>query len=261
MGLTPPDQMTPISVVIFCFVATWGRLLLHSTPRCNGNRFLPPDNVANVNYTVDGAGRLGTTTANGKTLSFQLDPAGNRTRTTWPDTSFYTTTSYDALNRPATIKELGNANSASYAYDDLSRRTTVTLGNNTTTSYGYDDRGDLSTLAHDLSGTAQDISYTYARNQAREITQHSWSNDAYQWAGVPGNATNGPANYTANGLNQYTSAAGDTLSYNRRVSSYLSPHSCGQALNIVATRMRLDDAVTFWVQSDCPHGRPVACVA
>ena len=155
------------------------------------------------------------TTANGKTLSFQLDTAGNRTRTTWPDTSFYTTTSYDALNRPTNIKELGSANLATYAYDDLSRRTTVTLGNNTSTSYGYDTRNNLSSLAHDLSGTAQDISIGYGRNLLNEITQQNFSNDAYQWTGVPGNATNGTRNYTTNGLNQYTSAAGDTLSYNR----------------------------------------------
>ena len=47
----------------------------------------------------------------------------------------------------------------------------------------------------------------------------------------------------------------------RRVSSYLSPYSCGQPLNIVVTRMRLDDAVTFRVESDRPNRRPVACVA
>ncbi len=46
----------------------------------------------------------------------------------------------------------------------------------------------------------------------------------------------------------------------RRVSSYLSPHSCGQPLNIVATRMRFDDVVTFGVESDHPNGRPVACI-
>ena len=171
---------------------------------------------ANVSYVYDAAGRLTSTTANGKTLSFQLDPAGNRTRTTWPDTSFYTTTNYDALNRPINIKELGSANLASYAYDDLSRRTTVTLGNNTSTSYGYDTHNNLSSLAHDLSGTAQDISYGYSRNLLNEIGRQSFSNDAYQWAGVPGNATNGTRNYTTNGLNQYTSAAGDTLSYNPR---------------------------------------------
>ncbi|MBC7682281.1 MAG: hypothetical protein H7172_08105 [Ferruginibacter sp.] len=55
--------------------------------------------------------------------------------------------------------------------------------------------------------------YGYTRNQARELTSHSWSNDAYQWAGVTGNATNGTRSYTANGLNQYTAAAGATIAY------------------------------------------------
>ncbi|WP_353735586.1 hypothetical protein [Nitrosomonas sp.] len=38
------------------------------------------------------------------------------------------------MNRPTAIKETGTVNLATYAYDDLSRRTTVTLGNSTTTS-------------------------------------------------------------------------------------------------------------------------------
>ena len=50
-------------------------------------------------------------------------------------------------------------------------------------------------------------------------------------------------------------------SVSRRVSSYLSPHSCGQPLNIVATRMRFDDAVSFRVECDRANGRPVTCVA
>ena len=79
-------------------------------------------------YVWDAAGRLTSTTAGGKTLAYQYDPAGNRTRLTWPETSFYVTTTYDALNRPSAIKELGTTNLATYAYDDLSRRTTVTLG-------------------------------------------------------------------------------------------------------------------------------------
>ena len=47
----------------------------------------------------------------------------------------------------------------------------------------------------------------------------------------------------------------------RRVSSYLSPHSCGQPLSIIATRMRLDDAVALRVESDRPNRRPITCVA
>ena len=168
----------------------------------------------NVGYVYDNVGRLVSTVANGKTLGFQVDAAGNRVRTTWPEaTPFYVTTSYDALNRPSAIKELGVTSLASYAYDDLSRRTTVTLGNGTTTTYGYDSQAALSSLAHNLTGTAQDQTYGYTRNQAREIATHSWSNDLYQWAGVPGNVTNGTRSYSANGLNQYTAAAGSTLAY------------------------------------------------
>ncbi|WP_341644282.1 hypothetical protein [Thauera sp. SDU_THAU2] len=88
------------------------------------------------------------------------DPAGNRTRTTWPETAFYVTTTYDALNRPTAVKETGTVNLAIYAHDDLSRRTTVTLGNGTTSTYGYGAQGTLSSLAHNLAGTAQDVTYS-----------------------------------------------------------------------------------------------------
>ncbi|MVF25082.1 RHS repeat protein, partial [Methylocaldum sp. BRCS4] len=163
-----------------------------------------------ITYAFDNAGRLTATTAGGKTLSYQYDAASNRTRITWPEaTPFYVTTSYDALNRPTAIKELGTTSLASYAYDDLSRRTTVTLGNGTTTSYGYSAQSALSSLGHNLAGTAQDLTYTYTRNQVQAITGLSWSNDAYQWGG----AANGTKSYTANGLNQYTQAAGATLGY------------------------------------------------
>ncbi|NMG68157.1 RHS repeat protein, partial [Azoarcus indigens] len=167
------------------------------------------NNSSVASHTWDALGRMLSTTLGTKTLTYQYDAAGNRTQLTWPETSFYVTTTFDALNRPTAITELGTTNLATYAYDDLSRRTTVTLGNGTTTSYGYSPQGTLASLGHDLAGTAQDQSYAYTRNPLREITSHSWSNDLYQWAG----AANGTQNYTANGLNQYTAAAGSALSY------------------------------------------------
>ncbi|WP_050407335.1 RHS repeat-associated core domain-containing protein [Massilia sp. NR 4-1] len=158
----------------------------------------------------DNAGRLVSTSAGGKTLSFQYDAHGNRIRTTWPEaTPFYVSTEYDALNRPTAIKEQGSVLLASYAYDDLSRRSTVTLGNGTSTSYGYSAQDKLASLAHNLAGTAQDISWNFNRNQAQEIIAHAWSNDIYQWTGY----RNGSRSYAANGLNQYTSAAGSAISH------------------------------------------------
>lgn len=87
-------------------------------------------------------------------ISFEYDTAGNRPRLTWPETAFYVTTTYDAVNRATAISELGTTNLATYAWDDLSRRTTVTLGNGATTVYGYSAQGALASLAHDLAGTA-----------------------------------------------------------------------------------------------------------
>ena len=111
-----------------------------------------------INYVYDNAGRQSSTTAAGRTLTYQYDAAGNRTRTTWAEaTPFYVTTDFYALNRPAVIKEMGSINLASYAYDNLSRRATITRGNGTITTYGYSTQSALSSLAHDLAGTAQDI--------------------------------------------------------------------------------------------------------
>src|SRR5690606_32618467 len=148
------------------------------------------DNSHTIGYQWDNAGRLTSTTSGGKALAYLYDPAGNRTRVTWPETGFYVTTAYDALNRPTAIQEWGTTSLASYAYDDLSRRATVTLGNGTTTSYAYDDQAGLASLAHDLVGTVQDQSYGYSRNQVREIVGHSWTNDLYQWS----EAANGTQN-------------------------------------------------------------------
>ena len=161
-----------------------------------------------IGYAWDNAGRLASTTAGGKTLGHQYDAAGNRIRTTWPD-GFFTTTSYDAANRASVIKENGNLNLASYAYDDLGRRTKVTLGNGTTIERGYDAQGALANLRNFLASASQEVRYTYTRNQLRELKSVSWTNNLYQWSG----ASPGTKSYTANGLNQYTTAGGAAMGY------------------------------------------------
>jgi len=167
------------------------------------------DSAGSVSYAWDNAGRLLNTTAGGKTLSYQYDAAGNRIQLTWPDEVFYVTTTYDALNRPAAIMEQGTTSLTTYTYDDLSRRTKATLGNTTITGYTFDPQARLQTLRHNLAGTGRDLTYTYTRNQAGEITSQSWNNDVYQWNG----AANASTSYTANGLNQYTKAGAASLVY------------------------------------------------
>ena len=103
------------------------------------------------------------------------------------------------------IKENCNLNLASYAYDDLGRRTKVTLGNGTTIERGYDAQGALVNLKNFLASASQEVRYTYTRNQLRELKSAAWTNNnLYQWSG----ATPGTRSYTANGLNQYTAAGG-----------------------------------------------------
>lgn len=165
-----------------------------------------------ISAVWDNAGRLTSTTAGGRTLAYQYDNAGNRTRTTWPD-SFFVTTTYDALNRPASIKENGTVNLVtSYAYDDLSRRTTVTLGNGTTSTYTWGDQGVMSGLTHNLAGTATDVTFTLSRNQALQVNNRTISTAAYNW--LP--SASPTRTYTPNGLNQYTAARGATLTYDTR---------------------------------------------
>ena len=124
---------------------------------------------------------MSNTTAGGNTLSYQYDPASNKTRTTWPD-GFYTSTSYDALNRPTQINENGTSTLASYAYDDLSRKSTVTLGNGTKTTRSYDPQGALASLSHFTASASTDVQYTYSRNQLRDVTGIGGSNNLYQWS-------------------------------------------------------------------------------
>jgi RHS repeat-associated protein len=73
----------------------------------------------------------------------------------------------------------------------------------------YDDISRLSILANNLTGTAADQTLTFGYNPASQIITRIESNDAYK------NTTpDGPAsNYSVNGLNQYTSVAGTTHTY------------------------------------------------
>jgi RHS repeat-associated protein len=79
------------------------------------------------------AGRLSTTTSAGKTLSYQYDAAGNRTRITWSDvTPFYVSTSYDSDNRlkTAASTDLATPVTANLTYDAQGRlrQTQINIG-------------------------------------------------------------------------------------------------------------------------------------
>lgn len=52
-----------------------------------------------VSFAFDKAGRMSSTTAGSRTVSYLYDAAGNRTRVTWPD-AFYVQYIYDSILAP-----------------------------------------------------------------------------------------------------------------------------------------------------------------
>ena len=87
---------------------------------------------AGVDTAYDALGRAVSSSASGRTLSYQYDAAGNRTRITWPDSganALYVTYVYDVLNRVTQIQENGATSGAgllaTYAYDSLGRRSSI----------------------------------------------------------------------------------------------------------------------------------------
>lgn len=194
-----------------------------------------PGSEPDVSYTYDNLGRPATASQSGNALAFTYDAlsrpltqagpqgtmtstwdvAGRRTKLLWPD-GFYVNYDYDVLGQMTKVRE-NNASSgvgvlASYTYDDLGNRVGVAYGNGTTASWTPDPLSRLASLAHNLSGTASDLTRTFTYNPANQIAGSSMTNDAYAWTG----AIDVSRNYTTNGLNQYTASGATALGYDAR---------------------------------------------
>ncbi|WP_230781758.1 RHS repeat domain-containing protein [Sphingomonas sp. Leaf37] len=165
-------------------------------------------------YNAFGYDALGRTVSQSSNLSsnaLQYDAAGRMTRETWGDGFFVT---YDYLNTGAmtAVRENGGFALASFGYDTLGRRTSLTRGNGTTTSYHHDGALALDQLTQDLAGGSADVSYGFSYNPAGQIATRSVSNDGYVFTGH----YNVDRPYTANGLNQYTQSGPVIPTYDAR---------------------------------------------
>ena len=79
-----------------------------------------------------------------------------------------------------------------------------------TTTYGYDVSLRLANWADNLAGSAADVTTSFpAYNAANQVVTRVRDNDTYGYA----NYTAGSFDYERNGLNQYTSVGGATLTY------------------------------------------------
>jgi RHS repeat-associated protein len=194
-----------------------------------------PGSEPDVTYAFDLLGRVTSATTGYQTLSFTWDAlgrnltqagphgtvtstwdiAGRRTRIAHPD-GFYVDHDYLVTGEPTVIRENGATSGvgvlATYAYDDLGRRASLTRGEGSVLSYTYDSVSRLTQLADNLVGTAYDQTLGFGYTPASQIASNTRSNDAYAWTGHY-NLNRG---YSANGRNQYTAVASITPTYDSK---------------------------------------------
>jgi RHS repeat-associated protein len=168
-----------------------------------------------LTFTYDALGRNLTQVGPHGTVSSIWDIGGRRTRITHPD-AFYVDQEYLVTGEMTVIRENGAASGvgvlATFAYDDLGRRTTLTRGNGTMASYAYDAVSRLASLTDNPAGTTYDQTLGFSYNPASQITQATRSNDLFAWAGHGTGSTSS----TANGLNQITVHGGTSTSHDAR---------------------------------------------
>ena len=194
-----------------------------------------PGGEPDVSYGYDLFGRMTSANQSGNALSFtydaldrnrkqigphgeikyDYDAASRRTRMEWPD-AFYVNYDWDFTNAVTAVRENGATSGvgilASYGYDNLGRRTSITRGNGTSTMHGYNPGSQLTSLEQNLSGTASDQTLGFSYNVANQIITRTSSNDSYAFA----QQYNANRTYAANILNQYTSAGSAAPTYDGR---------------------------------------------
>jgi RHS repeat-associated protein len=194
-----------------------------------------PGSEPDVSYTYDLLGRMTGASQTGNSLSFTYDAlgrnltqvgpqgtvtstwdiGGRRTRIAHPD-GFYVDQEYLVTGESTVLRENGATTGAgvlaTYAWDDLGRRTSLTRGDSSVQSYSYDAVSRLTSLADNLVGTAYDQTLGFGYTPASQIASNTRSNDAYAWTGH----YNVNRSYTANGRNQYTATGSITPTYDAK---------------------------------------------
>lgn len=148
------------------------------------------------------------------TLTSQYDAAGRRTRLTWPD-GYYAAYDFDLYDGLTSVRENGATSGAgvlaTYGYDDLGRRTSVSRGNGVSTTYGYDAVSRMTSLSHNPAGTGQDVTFGFSHNPAGQIVGRTVSNPTYVYA-----PNTGATSYVNDDLNRVTNAGGTSVTYDTR---------------------------------------------
>jgi hypothetical protein len=170
---------------------------------------------AGKSFTYDAFSRNLTQVGPNGTISSAWDAADRKMRLTYTD-GFYVDYDYLTTGELLKVRENGATSAigvlASFGYDNLGNRTSLTFGNGVVESYGYDPVSRLASLSHDEGGTTYDQSLTFTYNPASQIVTRIATNDAYAFTGYANESTAG----AANGLNQLTSVGGVPAGHDAR---------------------------------------------
>lgn len=144
-----------------------------------------------------------------KEVTFELDANSNVTKIVYPD-SFFVDRAYDQLNRLSAIKLNGDTvAAATFGYDQLSRRTSLSYSSGASVAYAPLLNEDMASLTHSFVGSSLDLAYGF--NAVHQITGQTFSDDTYSWhPGAAATVAYDPASNT----NQYTLVGGVAQSYN-----------------------------------------------
>lgn len=216
-----------------------------------------PGSEPDVTYGYDNLGRLTSASQTGHSLSFtwdalgrnltqvsplgtvtsEWDVAGRRTKLTYPGSGLYVNYDHLVTGEVSKIRENGATSGvgvlATYGYDDLRRRISLTFGNGVAQSFTFDAVSRLASLSNDLSGTTNDLSATFAYNSASQIGSTIRTGDTYAWT----SHFNQNRSATSNGLNQLTAYGDKSLSHDARgnVTAYGSRSFTYSSENLLLT--------------------------
>jgi RHS repeat-associated protein len=165
--------------------------------------------------SYDAFGQLRTSTISmggfSKTYISDYDQAGNRVTLTHPDGQAFTY-AYDALGRLNGVYQGADTSVSldqfSYNAQGLLAGRTERLGSGV--SYGYDAIGRVVSQSDSFVGGIGNVTLNaLSYNPASQLTSQTRNNDAYAWR----DAIVVNRGYSANGLNQYTSAGATSFTY------------------------------------------------
>src|SRR5207253_7651988 len=107
-----------------------------------------------LSFTYDALSPQLTETGPLGTATSQYGLAGRRTQLTYPGTGLYVNTDYLVTGEATAVRENGATSGvgvlASYGYDNLGNRTSVTFGNGASQVFSYDPVLRLSQLTNNL---------------------------------------------------------------------------------------------------------------